>query len=86
MSDRLPAEPDEVRRAAAAFYLRSRTLEEALAAWRADYDAPTFRQRRPLLARLGTVIRRLAREEEAREGLADNLPRRRARYYQANTR
>ena len=79
MSDRLPAEPDEIRRAAAAFYLKGRTLEEALAAWRADYDAPTFRQRRPLIARLGTVIRRLAREAEAQDSAAVDPMRQRVR-------
>jgi len=62
-----PADPGEAPRAASAFYLKGRTLELALAAWRADYDAPTFRQRRPFLARLGTVIRRLAAEAEACE-------------------
>lgn len=67
MSKVRPAATDEAYRASAAFYLKGRTLEQALAAWRADYDAPTFRQRRPLLARLGTVIRRLAAETEGRE-------------------
>lgn len=65
MSGKRSAEADERRRAAAAFYLKDRTLEEALAAWRSDYEAPTFRQRRALLARLGSVIRRLAAEAEA---------------------
>lgn len=64
MSSDQPADPGEVRCAAAAFYLGDHTLEEALAAWRQDYNAPTFRQRRMLLARLGTVIRRLAAEAE----------------------
>ena len=55
---------DECRRALALAYLRGRTLEEALAAWRADYDAPIHRDRRPVLARLGAMIRRLAAEAE----------------------
>lgn len=66
------AEPDEGRRALAAGYLHGRTLEEALAAWRSDYDAPTYRERRTRLARLGTMIRRLAAEAEARaDAVAD---------------
>lgn len=55
-------EPDEARRAPAVEYLRGRTLEEALAAWRADYASTAFRERRRILARLGTVIRRLGDE------------------------
>ncbi len=37
--------PDNERRRLAAGYLRGRMLEEALAAWRWDYDAPTYRER-----------------------------------------
>lgn len=66
MSGERPAHSDEAhRRAAAAFYLKDRTLEQAPDAWRIDYDALTFRHRRPYLARLGTVIRRIAAEGEA---------------------
>lgn len=72
-------EPLEVRRRLAAGYLRGRTLEEALAAWRSDYDSPAYRERRPMLARLGTVIRRLAAEAEAKEDAADDHPGQRAR-------
>lgn len=72
-------EPDDGRRVIAAGYLRGRTLEEALAAWRSDYDAPTYRERRPMLARLGTLIRRLAAEGEARAEAAADLPGKRRR-------
>ena len=70
-------EPEEGRRALAAGYLRGRTLEEALAAWQADYAAPTYRERRSMLARLGTLIRRLAAEAEARTEAASDHPGRR---------
>ncbi|AWN38562.1 hypothetical protein DK427_24835 [Methylobacterium radiodurans] len=63
----------------AAGYLHGRTLEEALAAWRSDYDAPTYRVRQPMLARLGNVIRRLAAEAEARDEAATDQPRRRTK-------
>lgn len=59
--------PEGLRRTLAATYLQDRTLEQALAAWRADYDAPTFREGRKRLARLGTAIRRLAAEAENAE-------------------
>ncbi len=72
-------EPDEERRVLAAGYLRGRTLEEALAAWRSDYDAPTYRERRPRLARLGNVIRRLAAEAEASLDAAVDHPETRRR-------
>ncbi|GLS52442.1 hypothetical protein GCM10007886_06250 [Methylobacterium gregans] len=72
-------EADEGRRALAAGYLRGRTLEEALAAWRLDYEAPTYRERRPMLTRLGNVIRRLAAEGEAREDAATDDPGQRRR-------
>lgn len=72
-------EPDEGRRALAAGYLKGRTLEEALAAWRAEYDAHSYRERRPMLARLGTVIRRLAAEAEVREDAARDHPEARRR-------
>lgn len=72
-------EPDEGRRALAAGYLRGRTLEEALAAWRSDYDAPTYRERRPMLARLGNVIRKLADEAEAQGDAASDYSETRRR-------
>lgn len=72
-------EPDEGRRALAAGYLKERTLEEALAAWRSDYDAPTYRERRTMLARLGNVIRRLAAEAEVRDEAASDHPGQRKR-------
>lgn len=71
--------PDDARRALAADYLRGRTLEEALAAWRSDYDAPTYREGRPRLARLGNVIRRLAAEAETRDEAAADHPGQRRR-------
>lgn len=64
----------EGRRQMAAGYLKGRTLEEALAAWRSDYDAPVFRERRQSLARLGAEIRRLAAEAEARADAASDHP------------
>ncbi len=73
------AELDEGRRARAAGYLEGRTLEEALAAWRSDYDAPTYRERRPQLARLGHAIRRLAAEADRREEARADPPARRER-------
>ena len=72
-------ESDEGRRVLAAGYLRGRTLEEALAAWRSDYDAPTYRERRPMLVRLGNVIRRLAAEAEAQDDAAADHPGQRTR-------
>lgn len=72
-------EPLEVRRRLAAEYLRGRTLEEALATWRSDYDSPAYRERRPVLARLGNVIRRLAAEAELQEGGARDRPKSRRR-------
>jgi len=72
-------ESDEKRRVLAAGYPRGRTLEEALAAWRSDYDAPTYREGRPQLARLGNVIRRLAAEAEARDEAAADHPKARRR-------
>ena len=75
--------PDDVRRKLAARYLKGRTLEEALARWAADYDAPAHRDRRPLLAQVGKAIRRLAAEAEAYEDAAgdptDQQERRRQR-------
>ena len=71
--------PRDARRALAAEYLRGRTPEEALAAWRSDYDAPTYRERRPMLARLGNVIRRLAAEADAREEASTDHPGQRRR-------
>ncbi|GJD78036.1 hypothetical protein [Methylobacterium gregans] len=70
---------DEGRRALAAGYLKGRTLEEALAAWRAEYDAHSYRERRPMLARLGNVIRRLAAEAETQEDAARDHPETRRR-------
>lgn len=67
--------PDNERRRLAAEYLRGRKLEEALAAWRSDYDAPTYRERRPQLARLSNVIRRLADEAVARDDEAADRSR-----------
>lgn len=69
---------DDARRTIAAGYLKGRTLEEALAAWRSDYESPAYRERRPMLVRLGNVIRRLAAEAEAREDAASDHPGQRA--------
>jgi hypothetical protein len=66
---------DEARRRLAAGYLRGRTREEALAAWRADYDSPAYREGRPRLAWLGSVIRQLAAEAEVREDEATDHPK-----------
>ncbi|WP_162559742.1 hypothetical protein [Methylobacterium radiodurans] len=70
---------DEGRRALAAGYLHGCTLEQILAAWRSAYDAPTYREGRARLARLGNVIRRLAAEADAREESAADHHGRRAK-------
>ena len=71
--------PDEARRLLAADYLRGRTLEEALAAWQADYASPAYRERWPMLAWLGNVIRKLADEAEAKEEATSARPELRRR-------
>ena len=73
-AERAVGEPDEGRRALASRYLSGRTLKEPLAAWRADYASPAFRERRGILARLGTVIRRLADEARERDEAAADHP------------
>lgn len=69
----------ERRRLQAQAYLKGRTLEEALAAWRSDYDGPTYRDGRARLARLGNMIRRLAAEAEARQDATADHPGQRLR-------
>ena len=68
--------PDDARRTLAAQYLRGRTLEEALAAWRSDHARQPYWKRCPTLTRLGNVIRQFAAEAEAeaRDEVAGDLP------------
>ena len=68
-----------MRRQLAAEYLQGRTLEDALTLWRADYERQKKRTRDAYLTRLGTEIRRLAREAETREEAAADHPDERAR-------
>lgn len=56
-----------------------RSLEEAPAAWRSDYDSPAYREGRPRLAWLGSVIRRLAADAEVRTEAAADYPGQRRR-------
>ena len=70
---------DEMRRQLAAEYLQGRSLEDALTLWRADYERQKQRTKDPYLTRLGTMIRRLAREAEALEDATNDHPGQRQR-------